>query len=102
ERMVAEIFAKEDAIFVPTCTMANQIALMVRCRRGSNLLVDANAHINNYEASSTIGIAGVVPRIVPDQHGHPTPKALQSALSAHHASLVWWENTHNRAGGTVL
>lgn len=102
ERLVADTFEKEDAIFLPTCTMANQIALMIRCRRGSNLLVDAKAHINNYEASSTIGIAGVIPRIVDDHHGHPTPKTLEATLYTYDTSLVWWENTHNRAGGTVL
>ncbi|NGM86987.1 aminotransferase class I/II-fold pyridoxal phosphate-dependent enzyme [Parapusillimonas sp. SGNA-6] len=102
ERLAAEIFQKDDALFLPTCTMANQIALMVRCQRGTNFIVDANAHINNFEAASTIGIAGAIPRVVSDFQGHPTAAALDEALSLHQASLVWLENTHNRAGGTVL
>lgn len=102
ERLVADIFQKDDALFLPTCTMANQIALMIHCPRGANFVVDANAHINNFEAASTIGIAGAIPRVVADFQGHPTPEALDQALSVHQASLVWLENTHNRAGGTVL
>lgn len=102
ERLVASVFQKEDALFLPTCTMANQVALMVRCKRGESFVVDANAHINSVEATSTIGIAGAVPRVVADHHGHPTPDALDEALTVQSASLAWWENTHNRAGGTVL
>lgn len=102
ESLVAETFDKEDALFLPTCTMANQIALMAQCPRGANFVVDAHAHINNFEVASTVGIAGAVPRVIADYRGHPLPDALDEALAMNPTSLFWLENTHNRAGGTVL
>lgn len=102
ERLAATILGKEDALFFPTCTMANQVALMINCRAGSTVVVDAHAHLRTQESTSTVGVAGVIMNHPPTYLGHWVAKNLDTALESCQANLVWFENTHNRAGGTVM
>ncbi|VVE21765.1 threonine aldolase family protein [Pandoraea anhela] len=102
EKLAAEVLGKEDALFFPTCTMANQVALMINCRAGSTVVADANAHLRIQESTSTIGVAGVIMHHPPTYLGHWVPEDLDAALASCQADLVWFENTHNRAGGTVM
>jgi len=102
ERLAADLLGKEDALLFPTCSMANQVALMAFCRPGQSVLVDAAAHLCGPEAASTSALAGAVTRYFPTSRGHPSPEAVKRSLGEGSAALLWLENTHNRAGGTVL
>jgi threonine aldolase len=106
ERRVAELAGKEAGLFVPSGTMSNQMALATHTQRGQEVIVPADAHIYEYELGAMAVIAGVVPRIVPAPLGVPDPADVRRAVtrSKHQAptGLVTLENTHNRAGGTIV
>jgi threonine aldolase len=105
ERRVAELLGKEDAIFFPSGTMANQTAVWLLARPGTEVLLDAGSHILHYEMAGAAALAGAQVRPVT---GSPVmdAAALRAAVrptSPHvpAASLVCLENTHNGAGGRV-
>lgn len=106
EARVAELLGKESALFFPSGTMANQSAVWLLSRPGTEILLDAGSHIVHYELAAAAALSGVQVRPV---HGRDTvmdADALHSALrppSPHtiSASLVCLENTHNGAGGKV-
>ena len=106
---VSEYFGLEAGVLVPTGTMANQIALMLHCSPGERILADADTHIVINEAQSTAGVAGVEAVTVAGDRGHPSPEQVAPLLgpsapnrAARRLSLVCLENTHNRAGGTIM
>lgn len=108
EKMAAE-FGFEDAVFLPTGTIANQVAIRVWCAPGEVLVCDAEAHVAVNEASATAGLNGVAIRAIEGERGHLSPERLTQALCSagqglgdRRLRLVWLENTHNRAGGTVM
>ncbi|HUC43350.1 MAG TPA: GntG family PLP-dependent aldolase [Candidatus Sulfotelmatobacter sp.] len=95
------------ALFVPTGTMGNEIAVQLLARRGTEAIVDADSHIYNYELAAMAAGAGVLPRVLRGTRGAPDadeveiecrPKPYYDAP----VSLLLLENTHNHAGGTVL
>ena len=106
EARVAELLGKESALFFPSGTMANQSAVWLLSRPGTEILLDAGSHIVHYELAAAAALSGVQVRAV---HGRDTvmdADALHAALrppSPHtiSASLVCLENTHNGAGGKV-
>ncbi len=107
EERVAELLGKSRALFFPTGTMANQAALWLLGKRGTEVLLDANSHIVNWEVAGAAALAGVQIRPVGGPGGVMDAASLQAALrprSPHApvASLVCLENTHNGAGGKVL
>ncbi len=107
EDRVAEMLARESALLVLSGTMANLASLMVHCRPGDEFFVDANAHVVRSEAGGYASIAGVAPTTVEGRRGHPLPEALKAKIhgpDVHrpNSRLLWLENTHNRAGGTVM
>jgi threonine aldolase len=107
ERRGAEFLGHEEAVFLPTATMANQIALQILTRPGDALLVERHAHIMLSELGGpaahsgllTIGLAGTKGRFSPDQ----VVAEIRDRTSVHVAPtrLVSIENTHNSAGGRV-
>jgi threonine aldolase len=107
ERRGAEFLGQEEAVFVPTATMANQIALNILGRPGDALLVERHAHIMLSELGGpaahsgllTIGLAGTDGRFSPDQ----VVSEVRDRTSVHVAptQVVAVENTHNSAGGRV-
>lgn len=104
EQMSAEIVGKEAAMFVPSGTMANQIAMMCFAERSSEVLMDANAHIFYYENGATALLTGAQVRTIKTENGILTPETLRDVVrpkDIHQppTSLVCIENTHNRAGG---
>ncbi len=107
ERVVAEMSGFEDALFVPTCTLANQIALRLWCRPGDAIIAAADSHVVGSEAASTAGLAGVAARCLSGTRGHLSPDAVRTAVATLRGAggqptrVVWLENTHMRAGGTV-
>ncbi len=106
EARVAELLGKEAAMFTPSGTMANQLALRVHTEPGDEVVLDANAHIYYYEAGAPAALAGVTCRCLPGLRGIFTAAELEAALrpADQHfppTKLVCLENTHNRGGGRI-
>ncbi len=107
ERRGAQFLGHEEAVFLPTATMANQIALQILGRPGDALLVERHAHIMLSELGGpaahsgllTIGLEGTKGRFSPDQ----VVSEIRDRTSVHVAPtrIVAIENTHNSAGGRV-
>ena len=105
EAATAEALGTERALFFPTGTMANQAAVMVLTRPGTEIFVHDDSHIVNYEMAGAAQFAGVQPRMM---RGAPrVTAALVSAAirepspDSPRASLLCLENTFNGAGGMV-
>ncbi|MEC7949184.1 MAG: GntG family PLP-dependent aldolase [Myxococcota bacterium] len=106
EAMVAERLGKEAALFTPSGTMANQLAIRCHTRPGDEILVEAGAHPFNYEAAGAAMISGVQIRTQAGERGMLDPEAVATAFhpdDPHYAplKLVCVEDTANRGGGTV-
>jgi len=108
ESAVAERLGLEAALFVPSGTMANQIALLVHCRPGDDVIVGWHAHSYAYEGGGGAALAGVQFTVL-GHTGHFDASALTATIRGEDASghapttrLVMVENTHNRGGGIVL
>ena len=106
ERIVAELLGKDEALFFPSGTMANQAALWLLGRRGTEVLLDANAHIIHWEVAGAAALCGLQVRPVPAEGSVMRAADLGRAVRpasphAPTASLVCVENTHNGAGGKV-
>jgi threonine aldolase len=106
ERVSADLQV-EAAILLPTGTMANVLALLCRTRPGQGFVAEARTHVIVSEDQAFARLASIVPRVVSAATGHPLPKDVGDVISerwmSHQVSttLVWLENTHNAAGGTV-
>ena len=108
EARVSRMLGKEAALFFPSGTMANQAAVWVHTMPGTEILLDANAHIINWEMAGAAALAGVQIRPVPAGDGRPVAsvqdieRTLRPASPhAPVATLICTENTHNGAGGKV-
>jgi threonine aldolase len=106
ERRIAETLGKEAALFVPSGTMSNQIAIRLHCAPGSEVILHRGSHVLNYEAGAPAAVSGVGVHPLDGEHGFLDPVAVKSAIrpSFPHlppTGLIWAENTHNTAGGTV-
>jgi threonine aldolase len=106
EDRVAALLGKDAALFFPTGTMANQAAIWVHTQPGTELLIDAGAHIVHWEIAGTAALCGVQMRSVQGASpvfGAPDLTAALRPSSKHSPefSLVCVENTHNGAGGVV-
>jgi len=106
ERLGAERFGKEAALFLPSVTMANLIACLYYCRPGDRVLVDEDAHVYRNEVSGMTRLAGLMPHVVRRVGALPCLKEVAEALSyrsggAPLITLLWLENTHNVGGGAV-
>lgn len=104
---VAELLGKEAALFTPTGVMANQIAIMCHTQPGDEVILERDSHILNYETGAPALISGVQLLPVPGSRGIPDVGAIEDSirLDAYYlprTSLICLENTHNRAGGTIL
>jgi threonine aldolase len=101
----AELLGQEAALFVPSGSMANQIALLLHCRPGDEVIVGEGAHTAFHEAGGASALAGV--QLIPVGRGGTfTGDDVASAAHAESrlgagTSLVCVENTHNRGGGRV-
>jgi threonine aldolase len=104
EALAAEMLGKERALYVPSGTMANQLALRILGRPGTDVICGARAHVYQYEHAATARNASVQLRPLPDTNGILEPGSLANAIadSRHHLpsiSAVTVENTHMPAGG---
>jgi threonine aldolase len=106
EARTAELLGKEAAVFVPSGTMANQIAVGASTRPGDELLASDTAHVYVWEAGGIARLSGVTTRTFPGKGGILSLDDLRDAIrpaDAHYARtrLVCLENTHNRGGGRI-
>jgi threonine aldolase len=106
ERRAAEIFGREAALFVPTGTMGNQIAIRLNTQPGQEVVAESRAHILDWEMATTAVFSGCLVRAVPAERGILTWKHIEPVLQARGAfraatGLIEMENTANLAGGTV-
>jgi threonine aldolase len=107
ERRVAALLGHEDALFFPSGTQANQTGIMLNTRPGTELVLEADAHLVHYELAAVAALSGVQIRPVGTPDGLLTGPAVRAALRAPSpflpsASAVAVENTHNASGGRVL
>lgn len=106
----AEIFEKEAALFVPTGSMGNEIAVKVHTRPGQEIIIEERGHVLNYELGAAAVLSGVTIRAVKsaDGTGHLTLDEIAAALHVDPpyyqatTGLICLENTHNFAGGSVM
>jgi threonine aldolase len=107
QKRVAELLGHEAALFVPSGSMANQIALMLHCRPGDEVIVGEGSHTAFHEAGAASAIAGVqLVTVGPGRGGTFTGDDVATAAKSESRStpptrLVCIENTHNRGGGIV-
>ncbi len=107
ERRGAELLGQEEAVYLPTATMGNQIALAILGERGGELFVEERAHIMVAELAGAAFHSGLQTRGIPGHRGRLTPAQLREASWTEggfwgpRASVLALENTHNTAGGTV-
>jgi threonine aldolase len=106
ESRTAELLGKEAALFVPSGTMANQLAIRGHTEPGDEILVEANAHLYYYEGGAPAALSGVMCRCINGQRGIFTGADVEAALrpADQHfpcTRLVCLENTHNRGGGKI-
>jgi threonine aldolase len=106
EARVAQVLGMEAAMFTPSGTMANQVALRAHTQPGDEILIDGNAHIYYYETGAPAALAGVMCRCLPGVRGVFTAEDVEAVLrpaDQHYSptKLVCLENTHNRGGGSV-
>src|SRR2546423_5681174 len=106
----AEIFEKEAALFVPTGSMGNQIAVKLHTRPGQEVVIEERGHIFNFEMATMAAFSGCVARPVHSHNGSGilTWEEINGAIHANAAyyvaptGLTAIENSHNLAGGSVM
>ena len=101
ERM-AGLLGKEAALWVPTCGMANLVALLTIAPRGSTVVLEASSHVLTSEEMGIEEIAGLEPWSLWAEDGRLDPAEVEQAIVETGALMLVLENTHTRAGGTVL
>ena len=106
EQEAARIAGKEAALFVPSGTMGNNVAIKVHTHHGDEILCEARSHVFDWELSMVGWFSGCLARPVAAEDGILTWRRIQPAVrtgSPHNAAttLICLENTHNMAGGTV-
>lgn len=104
--MVAELLGKEDALFMPSGSMTNQIAIRLHCDRGDEFLCEADCHVYNYEQAAFAQLSGIVARTIQGKNGILEPEQLEGKIrpSGDHlvrTAMITLENTHNRGGGSI-
>jgi threonine aldolase len=108
EEIGCALTGKEDALFVPSGTMANLVAVIAHECRGGEVIVEEDSHIYNSEGGGLSVVAGAVARPIGGRHGVPQVADLEAAirpggdLSRAATRLICLENTHNASGGIVL
>lgn len=106
EARAAEIFGREGAMFVPTGTMGNQIAIRLHTQQGQEVICELRAHILDWEMAMVSAFSGCLARTVAGERGILTWDRIKTALSPKtyyraQTGLIALENSHNMAGGTV-
>ena len=106
EKKIAKMFGHEAALFCPSGTMTNQIAIKAHTQPGDELLCDTNAHIYNYEGGGISQNSGVQAKLLSGDRGRINATQVLDNINANYdwltkTSLVCVENTVNRSGGSI-
>ncbi len=106
QRMTAEMVGKEAAIFMPSGTMTNQVAVRIHCKPGDELLCEAGCHIFHYEQGAFAQLSGIVARTLEGEFGVLRPAQFHGQIRPDNehllrTRLVCLENTHNRGAGRI-
>jgi threonine aldolase len=106
EARVAERLGLEAAVFVPSGTMGNQVAIGVHTRPGEEVILEESSHPFHYENGGIAALWGAQPRTVAGRRGILTPAQIRAASRGNddhlpRSRMLIIENTHNRGGGTV-
>jgi len=104
--LCAEMLGMEAAIFMPSGTMTNQIAIRVHCQPGDEFICEAGCHIYNYEQAAFAQLSGVSPKTVDGDFGVLHVDQLRGLIRPDNehlvrTRLVCLENTHNRGAGRI-
>jgi len=107
EEMAAAMLGKEAAMFVTSGTQGNQVCVMTHTRPGDEIILEEKCHIITYEVGGIGYLSGVQARLIKSPHGAMNPEDIEAAIREDdihqpRTSLICVENTHNRAGGTVI
>lgn len=106
ESRAAEVFGREAAIFVPTGTMGNQIAIRLHTQHGQEVICESRAHVLDWEMAMVSAFSGCLLRTVPAERGILSWDLIKPAIASKiyyraQTGLIMVENSHNMAGGTV-
>lgn len=107
QKYCAELFGKEDALYVPSGVMGNQLCLNTLTQPGDEVICDKNAHIFQYESGSPAVLSGLSMNLIESKNGVITATQAEQAIrptSAYYmprTKVIEIENTHNVAGGVV-
>jgi len=106
EQRAAETLGKEAAVFVPTGTMGNTVAIKIHTQHGQEVICESRAHILDWELSMTAWFSGCLARPIPTEDGILRWDVIKESVRGggpHNAptGLIEIENTHNMAGGRV-
>ncbi len=107
EEVAAQRMGKEAALFLASGTQANQVAVLSHAGRGEEVIVEEESHIFYYEAAGIAALSACQARTIPGHRGAMDLNRVEAAIRADNihyprTALICLENTHNRAGGTVL
>ncbi len=107
EELAAAVMGKEAALFVPSGTMGNSIAVKCWTQELDEVIIEARSHIYNMESTHMTFISRVSPRPLPSKRGAMDPEEIEKNIkipSVHlpRTSLICVENTHNNWGGAVV
>lgn len=106
QELTAKVLGKEAAIFMPSGSMTNQIALRVHCSPGDEFLCEEYCHIYNYEQAAFAQLSALVARTIPGEYGVLEVDQLRNKIRPENEHMVrtrllCLENTHNRGGGKI-
>jgi len=106
QEKAAEMLGMEAALFVPSGTMGNQIAVKVHTRPGDEVILEADSHIFNYEMGMIAAFSGVLARPLATERGVLSVEAVAGAIRPEiyylaQTGLICLENTHNRKSGAI-
>lgn len=104
--MVASLLGKRFALFVPSGTMANQLAVRSQTQPGQEVIIEGSSHIIRYEQGAAGALAGVQLHWVPGERGIINAEQVEAAIRPKDphsipTALICLENTHNAGGGTI-
>lgn len=101
QRRMADLLGHEAALFLPTATMANQVALRVLGRPGRRVVAEENTHVLIWEWGGPAIHSGLVMHGVVAEDGRPTPEQIEGIGDFGEGSVLVLENTHNSSGGRI-
>jgi threonine aldolase len=101
QRRMAELLGHEAALFLPTATMANQVALRAQTKPGAVVLAEERTHILIYEWGGPAIHSGLVMHGIPAEVGRPTPAQIHADEDLGAGGIVVLENTHRSSGGRI-